>query len=377
MLLNRWSGFRRAGVFINNVHIDIVNRMTNQTDRAEHNCLEQAIQAVARETGLQLVVAQWAPRIDDQQVDAVLHLKGHDELFTAEIKKWAPQANLETLIHQVRRLPNTGLLAADYVNPSMAAKLRQQGIQFIDGAGNAYLNQPPVYVYITGNRPEKPAGHRPKEGVARAFEPKGLRVVFALLCDPDFVNAPYRDIAQRADVALGTVTVVLAALKAGEFIREGGEQGERRLVHRRALLTRWVEAYAEKLKPKQWLGDFVANDPYWWQQVDIQNYLGYWGGEVAAAKYTAFLKPKEVTVYLRAPERVNLIRDARLRKPDEGTAGTVHVYQVFWEGTGGFAPGLVHPVLAYADLITTGDPRNQEAAEKLYEDHLAQHFDED
>lgn len=55
-------------------------------------------------------------------------------IFIAKVEVWAGAA-------QLRRMPSPALLVADYVNPNMAVRLRDAGVQFIDAAGNAYLNQ--------------------------------------------------------------------------------------------------------------------------------------------------------------------------------------------------------------------------------------------
>lgn len=351
----------------------------------EQEILARAIQAVERETGLRLDIEGIETKVRDRWIDAFVRVGPAGHRLAAEIKKWAQHANLGALINQVKHLPLEGMLVADYVNAQMAAKLRQEGVQFIDGVGNAYLNQPPVYVYVTGNRPQEPRFMPTKEGAKRAFEPKGLMVIYAFLVHPELINAPYRDIAERVGVANGTVTGVLKGLKAAEFIRDrGGKQG-RRLFNLRKLLDRWVEAYPEKLKPKLLVGEFVADDPYWWEKINIRQYDGYWGGEIAGAKYTGYLKPKVATVYLPEHARTRLLQDVRLRKATEWTgdgAGTVLIYRPFWpEPTDNnateFRNGLVHPILAYADLVATGDTRNLEVARRLYDEHIAQHIRED
>src|SRR5690606_12444856 len=123
------------------------------------------------ETGLRLEIDDRLTKVRDYEVDAFIRLWPGNRTLAVEIKKWAQHANLGALIHQVKKLPVEGILAADYVNHQMAGKLRQEGVQFIDGAGNAYLNQPPVYVYVTGNRPNELRFTPTKEGAKRAFEP--------------------------------------------------------------------------------------------------------------------------------------------------------------------------------------------------------------
>jgi len=341
--------------------------------------------AVRQKAGLDIEVSELEDNGHGMQVDAFIHIKGQDRKIAAEIKKWAQQANLGALINQIKQLPETGLLVADYVNPKMAEKLRQEKIQFIDTAGNAYIDQPPVYVYVTGNRQEKPGFIPTKDGARRAFEPTGLKVVYRFLCFPELVNAPYRKIAEEADVALGTVGWVLNGLKAADFIRDTGGKKGRHLVHYRKLLDRWIEAWPEKLKPKLILGEFIADDPYWWNAIDIQKYHGYWGGETAAAKYTNYLKPKVATVYMQEHLRNKLLRDARLRKAAEwggNGAARVLIYRLFWperlnEFDTELRKGLVHPILVYADLVATGDARNLEVAQRIFNEHIAQHIRED
>lgn len=351
----------------------------------EQEILDRAIHAVERETGLRLQIERLEARIDDYVVDAIVRLEPGDRTLMVEIKKWAQHANFGAVINQVKRLPGEGLLVAAYINPRMADKLRQEGVQFIDAVGNAFINQQPIYVYVTGNRQEKRGFMPTKDGAKRAFEPKGLAVVYAFLCYPQLVNAPYREIAERTGVAIGTVGWVLNGLKAAEFILDTGDKKERRLVRYRKLLERWVEAWPEKLKPKQLVGEFIADDPYWWKDVDIQEYEGYWGGEIAAAKYTDYLKPATATVYLPEHTRTQLLRDVRLRKATDWTgdgAGTVLIYRPFWPEKLGeldneLRKGLVHPILVYADLVATGEHRNLEVARRIYDEHIAQHCRED
>ena len=359
--------------------------MENQERDTEREILDHALQAVRHETGLRLHVENTQVKHNNYRVDALIRIADGKQKLAAEVKKWAQHANLGALINQVQNLPEKGVLVADYVNPKMAEKLRQEGVQFIDTVGNAYINMPPVYVYVTGKRREIPKFMPTQDGAKRAFEPTGLKVIFTFLCHPALVNAPYREIAEKADVAVGTVGWVLKGLKAANFIRDRGRKQGRYLTNYQKLLERWVEAYPEKLRPKQRLGEFIADDPYWWKDIDIRNYKGYWGGEIAAEKYTNYLKPQVATVYLHKAALPRLLADARLRKAtewDASKAGMVIIYQPFWpenmiEQDNTERKELVHPVLAYTDLVATGDARNIEVARRIYDEHIAQYFRED
>ncbi len=342
--------------------------------------LNRAIDAVARETGLRLRIDELEVKEGPYIIDAVLGVEGRNERLAAEVKRWAPQANLGALINQVQALPMEGLLVADYINPKMAEKLREQRVQFIDTAGNAYLDMPPVYVLVTGKRKPKQEA-RAKGDTNRAFDRTGLKVVFAFLCRPELVTAPYREIADVAGVALGTVGWVLNGLKEAGFIFQYGHKKGRELVEYKRLLDRWVETYPEKLRTKVHIGDFYADDPYWWEDFDIQEFNGCWGGEVAAARYTKYLKPAVTTIYLPKEVKGKFLARARLRAAPETMweeTGRVKLYQTFWRDTALpfldiAKPGLVPPVLAYADLVATADPRNLEAAGMIYDEYIARH----
>ena len=104
----------------------------------EHDILHGAIEAFRAETALQLDVVEFDARRGNRQIDAILQMPGNGTQLLAEIKKWATHTNLGVVINQRQQLATAGagLLVADYVNPNMAGKLREAGIQYIDAAGN-------------------------------------------------------------------------------------------------------------------------------------------------------------------------------------------------------------------------------------------------
>ena len=342
--------------------------------------LGRAVEAVARQTGVHFKQYQKLPDNGIAQPDAFVFLKENGQKYAVEIKKWAQNTNLGAIVNQVNQLPGQGLLVADFVNPKMAEKLREQNVQFIDAAGNAFINALPVYVYVTGNRRRIEATVITNDGAKRAFEPKGLTVVYAFLKDPELVNAPYRAIAEQTGAAVGTVGWVLNALKAGDFVRENIKGKGRRLVNCKKLLDRFVEAWPEKLRPKQYIGTFITDDPNWWKAIDINQYDALWGGEIAGAKYTDYLKPKIATVYLPENKRVQFMQDMKLRKANDWAEvenSRVEILRPFWPETNKPEKEMTDPILTYADLVATADPRNLEVAKRIFDEHIAQYCRED
>ena len=352
--------------------------------QTEIEILNQAIETLAEETGLNLQIDKREVTQGNNKIDVILAIEGRKERLAVEVKRWAAQANIGALINKIKTLPMQGVLVADYINPKMAEKLREHKVQFIDAAGNAYLNIPPVYVLVTGKRQAKQKV-AVKNETNRAFDRAGLMVIFAFLCRPDLVAAPYRKIADVTGVALGTVGWVMTGLKDTGYIFEYGNKKGRELIEYKRLLDRWVESYPEKLRPKVYIGNFQTDNPCWWKDFNIQQYNGYWGGEIAAAHYTKFLKPAVATVYLPEKEKGKFLANARLKAAPEmmwEDTGRVKLYQTFWLDDALLfqdiaKPRLVPPVLAYADLIATADPRNLEAARRLYEEYIARYHQKD
>ena len=331
------------------------------------NLINRAVATLTQTTGIKVVHQVKAPRAENAYPDGLVRIDHKDMHWDFAIKAKARVTRATVAMEKTKPTPpaQDRILVTEYATPPMADLMRTIGLFFMDTAGNAYINKPPLYVFIKGNkRPEnlKPAPTK------RLFKPAGLKIVFALLNHPQMVNRPYRQIAARTDVALGTVDWIFRDLNEMGFLIEMGKR-KRKITNPLILLKRWAEAYPEQLRPKLGLARFKADDPDWWKDVDITDYNACWGGEVAAAKLTRQLKPEKVIIY--APEAPGkLIIEKKLRK---ATTGEIEILKPFWQFDHEFdALGIVPPLLVYADLMDTGDDRNIETAEIIYDHYLAQ-----
>ena len=345
--------------------------------------LDVAIAAVKRTAGIQLK-ANTEIIQGRKEVDAEITIEGYKKpRFAAEVKRWVQQANFGAIVNQIKQLPGKGMLVADYVNPKMADRLRELDIPYIDTEGNVYINEKPIYVLVKATRGRRneavhTQGTMGTQTQGRAFNPTGLKVVYQFLKGERTLNAPYREIAAKADVALGAIGGVIDDLKQGGYLIETGPKN-RRLKRKRQLLDKWVDAYLERLRPKLVVGTFRTENQQWWKKVGehITKFEAKWGGEVAAYEMTRYLTPQDVTIYLEAGDGANLFKDHRFQKDPDGD---IHVYRAFWrkgEADDELYPGFVEPLIAYADLVGTGDTRNLEAAGKLLGEELAEYIRED
>ena len=264
------------------------------------------------------------------------------------------------------------MLVTKYVTPQVAEILKETGTPFLDTAGNAYLNEPPLFIFIKGNKPAERDTAKPP---IRAFRPTGLQVVFALLCNPDLEKAQYREIADAADVALGTVGWVMRDLRQMGILIEMGNRG-RRLIQKEKLLARWATEYPEQLRPKKLLGTFKATNTDWWKATELPGPDTYWGGEIAAAKLTQHLKPQRATIY--TPELKVLFEWLIKNRIRQDPDGNIEIVRKFWKFEPDWEyPNLTHPVLIYADLLATADARNIETAKIIYDTEIAERIRED
>ncbi|MGA9667117.1 MAG: type IV toxin-antitoxin system AbiEi family antitoxin [Gallionella sp.] len=302
-----------------------------------------------------------------------LVLAGKHQTFLVEAKRWLTPGTLGHVVTRLRDFGKNAILVTDYVTPAVAEKLKELDIAFVDAAGNAYLRRPPAMIWVVGRKPVvTPQRFR----AGRAFQPTGLKLVFALLCRPDLVNTGFREIAEFAGVAHGTVGWVLGDLREMGYLVETGNQRTRvrRLRDIRKLLTQWAEAYARTLYPQLLMGRYQAADPGWWRKLDVAKYNVLLGAEPAAAIATRYLRPGVVTLYAEEmPAR--LMADYRLRKAEEGD---IELRRRFWPFDHAWKhPALTPPVLIYADLLATGDARCIETAQLIYDRYLARLFSED
>lgn len=344
---------------------------------SESNILTQALLALKGETGLDFALSEHLPT--ENEGDCLILTPS--QTIMVEVKRNIRPAHLGAIIQRIKKLQPVGLLVADYVNPNVAKTLKANGIQYMDACGNSYLNLPPIYVNITGQKPVV----QTKQETNKAFDVSGLKLIYGFLCDRSLVGASYREMAEQTGIALGTVGTLLKGLVAAGYLIEQGKAGKRQLINCRKLLDRWVEAYPEKLKPKLRVGEFMSEDTSWWKTFDIAKFGAYWGGEVGAKKYTAYLKPQVATVYLPEASGNKLFAAAKLRKAVEWTGdgpGIVRIYRPFWteklqSKSDLLMKDTVHPILIYADLIASADSRNLETARMLYDSTIAEYFGED
>jgi hypothetical protein len=338
----------------------------------ENELLELALEALRNNLPGQAKIKAVKPFHDPRlRADYLLRIaiQGKEIRYYVEVKANVTKAEKLLVMMRKGEFAHPLLLVAKYINRQMADELKLNGIEFIDTAGNVFINQPPLYIFVKGNKPDIVKA----PPIKRTFKPAGLRVIYAFLCNPGLENKTYREIAAETGVALGTVDWIMKELKELGFLLDMGKRGQR-LIQKQNLLQRWVIAYPEQLRPKLTLGRFRGQYE-WWRQKTLDHLKAQWGGEVAAAKLTQYLQPQIITIYTMPQELNQLLTENRLRKDQ---TGDVEILEKFWKPPEIWKhEDLVHPILIYADLLATGNERNIETAKMIYDQHIIQLIRED
>lgn len=290
-----------------------------------------------------------------------------DKKFTFEsrVETEMSDATLGLLISSIKGKEEKTLLFTNYVDTELSKKLKQAGIQYVDKAGNIFIKRFPLYIEIKG---KKLQNRSTSKKTNRSFYSSGLKIIFAMLCKENLVNATYREIAKATGSSIGSITELFKDLRKLGFVLE--VDGKKKVVKKEILLRKWIEAYFERLRPNEMKGTYSVNDNKWWKEVEISQYDALWSSEVGAAKITGYLKPQKQTIYAKGNKINRLIaKFGMINDPN----GEVEILNKFWnfDTTNN---ELVPDILVYADLIGSGDERNIETARLLYEEKIEEYI---
>ena len=268
-------------------------------------------------------------------------------LGPAEAEHWRTHHPLDTI------------LALPSIPAGTGRRYRALGINYIDSGGNAFLDFPGFHVHIEGRKPKLEARVGTKAQPA-STNPSGLKVGFVLLTDPEAVALSHETLSGLAQVSKGTVTNTLADLRRRGHLFEDGLR--RRIVDRPRLARDWVDGYVRILAPRLRTLQLMGPEPNWWERFWDDSAAATIGGGPALTHLGASLRPDKTVLY-GTPPWPDVRRQARLTRHDDGTP--VILRERFWSPE--FLPGnrFVEPILAYADALFDGDPREVDAAREL------------
>ncbi len=306
---------------------------------------------------------------DGQGADAVVKLQLKDgELheLIPEIKRTnLTYALAEGLIARARRRPQEAMLiVAPKITRGVGRTLGENGVNYVDAAGNCWLIIEDRYVaVIEGRRPITP------EPRGRGIGAAGYQVLFALLAMPDPENATLRDIAEQAGTALGTATSTLKRLEDEGVLARG--RGKQVLLDKQEILERWLHGYTAQVRPKWLIGRFQTADPDPEMReqriadvlMEREPELNWaWGGGAGGMRLTGYYHGLETVLLVERPP-ADLPRTLRAL-PAKG--GPLILLEVPTDlALAGPQEHVAHPLLVYTELLATRGERAREAAEEI------------
>ena len=337
----------------------MLHERRSKVNMEKQDTIEQAYNYLKNELGKNIQWKRTAHVAKDQGWDAKFQL--NNKVIYVEAKNEVRPNNIDQLVYLKEKLGEL-IVAVNYITPNAKHLLKERGINYVDRKGNIWFKYGKVHIYIEGIPNQPPTEDRKN----RAFTRAGIQVVFQILLHTNLINATYRELAVKCNVALGTIPKVIGGLKEEGFLIKA-DKNVWLLTDYEELLKRWQQEYVRKLKPTLFMCKYKATDKEFgknWKQLKLKGYAT-WGGEPAGDFYTKYLKPEIFTLYTNQTQQA-LMRAYRW-VPDED--GNIVVYNTFWNYPDD-KRYYVPPLLAYADLMGTGDGRCVETANMIYEQLL-------
>lgn len=320
----------------------------------------RAIDELHASVGIQGELLDAAPL--DADATVLLTINGNSLQYDCRVKKKVDRYTLPFNLASKLGNARPSLLVSSPLSQEMANRCRELGLQFIDTAGNAYINDGAgIYIYVAGRRGEDTLEAR----VGNTMTPAMLRMMFAFLAEPALLNASYRDIAYRVQVSTGIIGKSFDTLEARGLI--GTTRGKRMIRSPELFLNEWAIGYAGRLRPKLKKYRFATDNLERFLKIWSPEFrVSAWSGEAAAMIHTGHLKPEECTIYVDMEEPNSLrdiVKEFRLRADPQGR---IEIVEMFW-----FADAFIDwfptvPLhLVYADLMATHDSRNIAVARQI------------
>jgi len=249
------------------------------------------------------------------------------------------------------------LVIAGRISSEVREKMRSLGINYLDSAGNAFIDKENLFVLIDGKKGKLKLERK------HLFTNASIQLLFHFLLNPELLQQTYRDISKSTGASLDNISKTIRNLAEHDYIIASKKKGYV-FLNKKKLIERWISEYGERLKPKLFLGEFRFTKEERWKSTQLDTKRTKWGGEPAADIKTGLIRPEIFTLYT-SESRKELMQNYRII-PDP--KGKIKVYRTFWNTNGINEKKTVPVLLIYADLILSSSARNIDVAKKLLND---------
>jgi hypothetical protein len=122
--------------------------------KTEQEILKKALKQFRELTGLTAEMKMEVKLRRNRIADARIRIPKIKVNMYAEIKLNVTNQTLGAVAHQLKEMAagKQELLITRYITPQIADRLKELDLQFLDTAGNAYINLPNLFLFIKGNK---------------------------------------------------------------------------------------------------------------------------------------------------------------------------------------------------------------------------------
>lgn len=316
----------------------------------------------------------YEPNVQKQEHDGKIDVQtpaGHFQLLVEVKRSFLTRSAVNQFLAWVKHVgarKHDVILLARHVPRPVAARLIETNVNFADDVGNIHLVLGDHYNWtVVGTPATEPVSKR------RPISAAQLQLLFQLVTHPESVSWPVRRLEAAAGISKSRAAQARQQLLAEGLVTHKGNDYQ--LGPRDLLAERLSSGYAQVLRPKLSIGRFrFAEKTAELFLTRLKNSAppgvryALTGGP-AATVLQRFYRGPDVSMFIDPASR-HTAQELRLLPDREGPVTLLRAFGevVFWEQHEGHI--LAPPWLVYAELLTTDDPRAQEAAQEFRKQFL-------
>jgi len=271
-----------------------------------------------------------------------------------------------------KRIPEPLLILAPHIGAGLSEKLVAARLNYLDAHGNCHIAAPPMHIHVAGKtRPALPSAEKGLRNAA-------YQVLFVYLAEQDRLDAPLRTVAGLAGVSRQPAFDMKHRLLDEGYVFQAKTKVRWHPGRRKDALNLWLHGYETMVRPSLVLGTYRTQDA---APRDLEKRIARvfsdakgsefrWGGTAAGFRLTGHYRGENTVIHVHAELR-DLQRQLRALSDQRGNLLLMDAFgSINWQ-TG---RETVHPLLVYSEMLHEGSERAREAAQELYERHLAPHW---
>ena len=264
------------------------------------------------------------------------------------------------------------ILISGHVNPSIAADLREKGLNFIDVQGNAHIH---IKNFLFIDREGRKPVSVPQEKYPSIFNPKGMQLLYILLIDKTKLDATVRTLASLAGVSKDRASSGMRELRRTGRIIETAKN-HFLFSDKQSLLEQWLSHYNERFRSSLILGSYrmapsiEENLPVILASTLPGNRYAI-GGARGSDLLIPHYKGLTAEIYIQ-PEDIATVQKALKLIPSAETNITLFRLfsdEVIFHETD-IPYSVAHPLLIYSELLFRKSDRAEETAQLIFDQFL-------